>query len=56
MRFSLSILSSTQRVETFEEDEMMVANQIKSKLSSQNAALFDELHNNLKDGVCKYKC
>lgn len=30
---------------------MMVANQIKTKLSSQDAALFNELWNNLKDGV-----
>ncbi|XP_014213492.1 gamma-tubulin complex component 3 [Copidosoma floridanum] len=50
MRFSLSLLSSTQGIDTFKDDETMVANQIKSKLSPQDAALFDELHNNLKDG------
>ncbi|KAL7301860.1 hypothetical protein TKK_0005465 [Trichogramma kaykai] len=50
MRFSLSLLSSTQGVDPLREDETMVANQIKSKLSEQDGALFDELHNNLKDG------
>lgn len=52
MQFSLSLLSSTQGVDALREDETMVASQIKSKLSAQDAILFDELHNNLKDGVC----
>lgn len=51
MRFSLSLLSSTQGVDTHKEDEMIVASQIKEKLSSQNVAVFEELHNHLKDGV-----
>ncbi|KAJ8683568.1 hypothetical protein QAD02_019360 [Eretmocerus hayati] len=49
-RFSLGLLSSTHGVETSREDETIIAGQIKSKLSSQDSALFDELHNNLKDG------
>lgn len=53
MQFSLSLLSSTQGVDALREDETMVASQIKSKLSAQDAILFDELHNNLKDGVSK---
>lgn len=51
MRFSLSLLSSMQGMDTLKEDETIIANQIKSKLSSQDAILFDELHSNLKDGV-----
>ena len=46
------MLSSTQGIDTLRENEMMVASQIKTKLSSQDAALFNELWNNLKDGVC----
>ena len=51
MRFSLSLLSSTQGVDAPKEDEITIANQIKSRLSPQDAILFDELHNTLKDGV-----
>lgn len=51
MRFSLGLLSSTQGVETFREDEITVANHIKSKLSTRDSVYFDKLHNDLKDKV-----
>ena len=51
LRFSLGLLSSTQGVETLREDEMTIASQIRGKLSARDAAQFDKLHNDLKDGV-----
>ncbi|KAK0087490.1 hypothetical protein PV325_000931 [Microctonus aethiopoides] len=53
MRFSLGLLSSTQGVESFREDEITIANHIKSKLSSRDSVHFDKLHNDLKDKPLK---
>ncbi|KAK2580582.1 hypothetical protein KPH14_007705 [Odynerus spinipes] len=53
MRFSLELFSSIQGVETLREDEISVASTIKSKLSSQDAARFDKLHNDLRTGPLK---
>lgn len=53
MRFSLELFASIQGVETLREDEISVASNIKSKLSSQDAARFDKLHNDLRTGPLK---
>ncbi|XP_015587434.1 gamma-tubulin complex component 3 [Cephus cinctus] len=53
MRFALGLLSSTQGIETFREDELSVASHIKSKLSAHDAIQFDRLHNDLKDKPLK---
>lgn len=51
MRFSLSLFSSTQGVESFSEDEITITNEIKSKLNSKESVHFDRLHNDFKDKV-----
>ncbi|XP_034947790.1 gamma-tubulin complex component 3 [Chelonus insularis] len=53
MRLSLGFLSSTQGFEAFREDEITIANQIKSKLSTKDSVYFDKLHNDLKDKPLK---
>ncbi|KAH0553598.1 gamma-tubulin complex component 3 [Cotesia glomerata] len=55
MRFSLSLFSSTQGVESFCEDEITIANEIKSKLNSKESVHFDRLHNDFKDKSIKNK-
>lgn len=51
MRFCLGLLSSTQGVETLQEDEITVGSQIREKLSVCDAAQFDKLYNELRSGV-----
>lgn len=51
MRFSLGLLSSTQGIETLQEDEISIGNQIREKLSICDATQFDKLYNELKSGV-----
>lgn len=51
MRFCLGLLSSTQGVETLQEDEITVGSQIREKLSVYDAAQFDKLYNELRSGV-----
>ncbi|XP_020297110.1 gamma-tubulin complex component 3 homolog isoform X2 [Pseudomyrmex gracilis] len=53
MRFSLGLLSSTQGIETFKEDDITIVTYIKSKLLPRDAVQFDKLHNDLKDGLLK---
>lgn len=54
MRFSLGLLSSTQGIETLQEDEITIAGQINQKLSICEATLFDKLYNDLRTAVsCK---
>ncbi|XP_076756926.1 gamma-tubulin complex component 3 [Xylocopa sonorina] len=53
MRFSLGLLSSTQGVETLQEDEITVGSQIKEKLSICDATQFDKLYNELRSGPLK---
>ncbi|XP_017795465.1 PREDICTED: gamma-tubulin complex component 3 [Habropoda laboriosa] len=53
MRFSLGLLSSTQGIETLQEDEITVASQIKEKLSICDTAQFDKLFNELRSGPLK---
>ncbi|XP_017888838.1 gamma-tubulin complex component 3 homolog [Ceratina calcarata] len=53
MRFSLGLLSSTQGIETLQEDEISIGSQIKEKLSTCEAAQFDKLYNDLRSGPLK---
>ncbi|KAG9432396.1 gamma-tubulin complex component 3 [Apis mellifera carnica] len=53
MRFSLGLLSSTQGIETLQEDEISIGNQIREKLSICDATQFDKLYNELKSGPLK---
>ncbi|XP_053594050.1 gamma-tubulin complex component 3 homolog [Microplitis demolitor] len=55
MRISLGILSSAQGVDSFGQDEITTANEIKSKLSSRDCNHFDKLHNDIKDKSLKNK-
>lgn len=53
MRYSLGLLSSTQGVEKFHEDEISITNQITSKLTPRDSIIFDKLHSDLKDRPLK---
>ncbi|XP_053984214.1 gamma-tubulin complex component 3 homolog [Hylaeus volcanicus] len=53
MRFSLGLLSSSQGLETLQEDEITVVSHIKDKLSPCDEAQFDKLYNDLKAGPLK---
>uniref|UniRef100_A0A0C9S147 Tubgcp3_0 protein n=1 Tax=Fopius arisanus TaxID=64838 RepID=A0A0C9S147_9HYME len=49
MRFSLGLLSSTQGVDAFRDDEISVISHIKSKLSTRENIYLEKLMNDLKD-------
>ncbi|XP_076657908.1 gamma-tubulin complex component 3 isoform X1 [Halictus rubicundus] len=53
MRFALEVLSSSQGIETLQEDEVTIANHIKDKLSRSDTVQFDKLFHDLKDGPLK---
>ncbi|XP_078049224.1 gamma-tubulin complex component 3 isoform X1 [Augochlora pura] len=53
MRFAIEVLSSSQGIETLQEDEVMIACHIKEKLSHSDAVQFDKLFYELKDGPLK---
>ncbi|XP_015431879.1 PREDICTED: gamma-tubulin complex component 3 homolog, partial [Dufourea novaeangliae] len=53
MRFSLDVLSSSQGVESLQEDEITLACNIKDKLPHCDALQFDKLFHELQDGPLK---